>query len=671
MAAVAIFHLTLLIFLISIAEGRFLRLNSSDQDHNLISDGVEKQTSTCNHQYYFLPCAENAAGYIFQILVYQGLLIFGEKQRDNGSKVLSQFLGIEKFGGIIFGILTVLPSMMLMIVSGVFSSKGNARSQVSVGVGIYAGMTVFSLTVQWGICVISGRKDLLDNSNDDNHPQEASHSNSFLAKEKLLILKDTGVEIDAETRYMGGFMLLSLIPYIIVQIVVKLGVLIQYSRPWIQQRSLDYSKYELLRRGFLQQVERLGKLINEDETLNTYSIKKLFAETDKDGDKCITKAEMKSLVRKITEAGKLEVDESVVLEALNFNDNTSISEEEFINWCKRIIDDEANQSPENSDSSLRNIINEARKNLFNLFETKKTGNDSRQMDRIKSKIMKHAEIQLLKAKSLITGDGKPNFERIRSVFKKFDLDDDESISIPELEKLLNAITFGELELEHDDIIKELFKDFDKDSNAKIDESEFLEGFEKWVNEAVQVANAPDKTRSVDLYDKIVWKQVKDYNKWDFIRSVFQVLLGIVMLTFLGGPLTVNILELSYAIRLPSFCISFVIVPLAMNAKVALTALWRASEKTKGTASLTFSEIYGGVIMNNLIGLTTLLAIVYAKDLTWDFSAEVLTILVVCGIIGILAYSCTTYRLWTCILAFVLYPISLVLFYYFQAFLRWN
>lgn len=73
-------------------------------------------------------------------------------------------------------------------------------------------------------------------------------------------------------------------------------------------------------------------------------------------------------------------------------------------------------------------------------------------------------------------------------------------------------------------------------------------------------------------------------------------------------------------------------------------------------------------MNNMAGLTTLLAVVYAKDLTWNFSAEVLTILVVCGAIGTLAFLRTTYHLWTSILAFLLYPFSLGFFYFISGFL---
>lgn len=76
-------------------------------------------------------------------------------------------------------------------------------------------------------------------------------------------------------------------------------------------------------------------------------------------------------------------------------------------------------------------------------------------------------------------------------------------------------------------------------------------------------------------------------------------------------------------------------------------------------------------MNNIMGLTALLAIVYIKGLKWDYSAEVMTILVVCGIIGILAFSQTAYPLWNCLLGFFLYPFSLLMYYVFQYVIGWG
>lgn len=83
------------------------------------------------------------------------------------------------------------------------------------------------------------------------------------------------------------------------------------------------------------------------------------------------------------------------------------------------------------------------------------------------------------------------------------------------------------------------------------------------------------------------------------------------------------------------------------------------------------QLYGNVVMNNIMGMTTLLAIVYVKDLRWDYSAEVLIMLVVCAVIGLLAFLSSTYPLWTCLLAFSLYPFSLVLFYVLQSFWGWK
>lgn len=89
--------------------------------------------------------------------------------------------------------------------------------------------------------------------------------------------------------------------------------------------------------------------------------------------------------------------------------------------------------------------------------------------------------------------------------------------------------------------------------------------------------------------QIMWREA-EYGKRAFFRSVFEVLLGIAILTFLGKPLTANILQLSHAMGLPSFIISFVAVPLAMNARSAIAALLPASKKSEETASLTFSEV---------------------------------------------------------------------------------
>uniref|UniRef100_A0A453R5D9 Sodium/calcium exchanger membrane region domain-containing protein n=1 Tax=Aegilops tauschii subsp. strangulata TaxID=200361 RepID=A0A453R5D9_AEGTS len=74
------------------------------------------------------------------------------------------------------------------------------------------------------------------------------------------------------------------------------------------------------------------------------------------------------------------------------------------------------------------------------------------------------------------------------------------------------------------------------------------------------------------------------------------------------------------------------------------------------------QVYGGVTMNNTLCLAVFLALVYIRGLTWDFSSEVLVIFLVCIIMGLFTSFRTKFPLWTCFVAFLLYPLSLVLVY---------
>ncbi|XP_022847570.1 sodium/calcium exchanger NCL-like [Olea europaea var. sylvestris] len=696
MAIHALRFLVLILF-ISFVQCRILRLNSYD---DLMSDGIDNvddkspiltanvsisSAHTCEHQYGFLPCAENAGGYIFQILIYQGILMFGEKELSTGSRVLFNILGASNIVGIIFRILVGLPAILIMIVSGVFSSKEDAQSKVSLGVGIYAGITVFTLTVQWGVCLIFGRRKLAQESRSSHKKIAQTSSNCLLAKEVITELKDTGVMIDKETRRTAGIMLLSLIPYLIIQLAdilktsfgAHLVILIslvmsstalilyfvyQVMNPWMQERSLAYTKYETLRTGFLKHMQQQGNLIDEHGNLNDTVIGNLFAQTDKDANKNITKGELEKLMHDLINTGEMNVDKqfavSEVMKVFDIDHDGLINYQEFSNGCKKWIT-ETKQSTTSGDTSSS-------------IPKKKEADPKKRYLRW-SKIIEDARKQLLKSESLITDDGNTNIEGIKNLFKQADTGYNNEISKTELEQLIRSLNFGELQLNYDDAVKELFEDLDKNGNNVIDEQEFINGLIEWEKKALPDAKHSDEKGSIDETQQTVKEKLEhgESSVWTFIKSVLQVLLGIVTMTYLGGPLTTSILQLSYSMNVPSFAMSFVVVPLAMNCRAAIAAISPASHKSETSASLTFSEIYGGVVMSNISNLTALLAIVYAKDLTWDYSAEVLTVLVVCAIIGFLAYSRTSYPLWTCLLAFFLYPFSLGLFYYAQFTLRWN
>lgn len=78
--------------------------------------------------------------------------------------------------------------------------------------------------------------------------------------------------------------------------------------------------------------------------------------------------------------------------------------------------------------------------------------------------------------------------------------------------------------------------------------------------------------------------------WGFNKALLQLILGFMMLTYLASPLSLSTRQFSNAVGIPSFFISFVIIPLAMQARKAIAAIFPAAQKNKRTASLTFSEV---------------------------------------------------------------------------------
>ncbi|MFS7946785.1 hypothetical protein Hanom_Chr06g00540371 [Helianthus anomalus] len=76
-------------------------------------------------------------------------------------------------------------------------------------------------------------------------------------------------------------------------------------------------------------------------------------------------------------------------------------------------------------------------------------------------------------------------------------------------------------------------------------------------------------------------------------------------------------------------------------------------------------------MNNILCLSVFLALVYARGLTWDFSSEVLVILIVCIVMGVFGSLRTTFPLWTSFIAFALYQFSLVLVYVLDYAFGWS
>ncbi|KAJ8755059.1 hypothetical protein K2173_016599 [Erythroxylum novogranatense] len=307
-------------------------------------------------------------------------------------------------------------------------------------------------------------------------------------------------------------------------------------------------------------------------------------------------------------------------------------------------------------------------------------------------------LQHLKQKSLgrlLTDDGQPDEEVIKKLFEAIDVNNDKKVSASELKALIIGIRFEEIDLDNDNTVAEVMRDFDTSNDQSIDEDEFLAGVIKWLNEARQAGASatadpgPHTTKFIsDFHEQTMREhallgpeqqeeeqeeavEVVANRRNIFIKAMLMLLLGTVIAAVFADPLVDAVNNFSDATSIPTFFISFIALPLATNSSEAVSAIIFASRKKKRTASLTFSELYGAVTMNNLLCLSVFLALVYIRGLKWDFSSEVLVIFIVCVMMGAFASFRSTFPLWTCGLAYLLYPFSLALVYVLDYVFGWS
>ncbi|XP_042379233.1 sodium/calcium exchanger NCL2-like isoform X2 [Zingiber officinale] len=339
----------------------------------------------CEQTYGFLPCTTTVVGNMFLIVVYGFLMYKAATYLSSGSELLLKIMGPGIVGGLFLPILGALPDAMLILVSGISGSKETAQNQVSIGMGLLAGSTVMLLTTLWGSCIIVGKSDLSDNSTSID-PQDT----------QIFSLFGSGVSTDVETSYAARIMVISIIPFVIVQLpqvfnfpsgqrlavllslIVAVALLVSYCvyqvfQPWIQRRRLAYVKHKHVISGILKhaQMQALGRLVDNEGTPNVDVLKRLFRSLDMDSDRSLSRAELRALIIGLqVDEIDLDMDDAVdkIMDEFDTSRNSTIEEHEFIagisNWLT-----EAKRDVGNASSYSKNFMDD--------FHTKARGEHDR------------------------------------------------------------------------------------------------------------------------------------------------------------------------------------------------------------------------------------------------------------------------------------------------------
>jgi len=156
-----------------------------------------------------------------------------------------------------------------------------------------------------------------------------------------------------------------------------------------------------------------------------------------------------------------------------------------------------------------------------------------------------------------------------------------------------------------------------------------------------------------------------------IRAIGYLVVGAFLVTVFSDPMVDVITRFGNKIQINLFFISFILTPFCSNASELISSLIFASKQKKENSSLTFSALYGSATMNNTMCLGIFFALVFFKNLTWEYSAETVTILFVTCCVGIVGASRKTLKTIYAPIVFFLYPISILLVYLLEHFAHWQ
>ncbi|KAI3801832.1 hypothetical protein L1987_29949 [Smallanthus sonchifolius] len=313
---------------------------------------IEGATVTCDLQYGFLPCTSGIWGRLFLIVVYQYLMSVGQGWISKGSDKFFSLIGPGIFGASLFHILGNFPMLYIVLESRLSSDETGASSMAAMGMNVLAGSAVMSLTLIWPSVIVFGSYDLADDD-DTVLPQLLDEEPSFLTK-----LTAYGLTTDSDTRFTAILMLVSMIPFLILQlpqiinspsvtrVIVLIALIISLSffiayivyqifQPWIQNRRFDYVRQKFVK-------NKLLKLLSINGKANVRLIKNLYKEVDKNHDGKVTSAELKTLIIGIQVQGDGELSQDLVdriMDQLDITGDESIQEDEFVRVITKWLQD--------------------------------------------------------------------------------------------------------------------------------------------------------------------------------------------------------------------------------------------------------------------------------------------------------------------------------------------
>jgi len=545
---------------------------------------------------------------VFLTGMYCCVLFQAANLLSDGSELL---LLVPRFapivGSVVLPILGAVPDGVMVLFSGL---GPDAQGQISVGVGALAGSTIMLLTLPWCIAVVAGRVTMKNGAPTYKRPADADPTSwEKLDPKKSLSLFETGIGYGDSIRSSGKMMLGTLLGYFIIQ-----GAALTVDR-YEKPPTPDQLKFESSKESPFAFV---GLIVCMLEFV--YYLKVCWGEAQSDGaiDEQIADANVQAI-----RGGQLTLRGAMA----------DIRGKRWASLCDK--------------GDLEKVLLD-----------KDSMDEVRRMCRYLAPFFAQYDLN---------GDNQIDFEEFRMIlkdvneylpreaqyqlFKAADTDDSGSINFEEFVACLMAFA---LDPAND------AKDQARRGRGR--PNKFLDG------EAADEGDgeeSDDEDEEEDVPEDLANLEPEEQQRRIQIRAFTKMGAGLLLVLIFSDP-TVDLLsEMGKRLDISPFYISFVLAPMASNASELVAAYNYASKRTKKSMTTSLSTLEGAAIMNNSFCLGIFLALVYFKNLAWEFSAETISIIFVQVCIGTSVILGNTQKLFHGILILGFYPLALALVYFLE------
>jgi len=286
---------------------------------------------------------------------------------------------------------------------------------------------------------------------------------------------------------------------------------------------------------------------------------------------------------------------------------------------------------------------------------------------------------------LVDDTGALQVSTVDKLFAQLDTDGDGTINLLELKPLIVGLSLS-TPASAENEVDYWMKEFDRDRSGVISREEFRTEMGKWLEahkgvgrhseDGSSAGGAPEDSlmegggsageegEEEESHHDLTPGQIAR-------RATLLLAAGAFVCAVFSDPMVEAVSNFSTASGIPAFFVAFVVTPFASNSSELVSSLKFAAAKKTKNLSLTFSQVYGAVTMNNTMCLGLFLLVVWLQGLTWTYTSEVAITVGSTLLIGALGMSSTTFRSWTAPVVLLLYPVSIYLVYVFDYVLHWD